>query len=72
MGISLLVGIDGILGMAIAGIDQAFSCVELPSELLAFPGEVKKLCVFGKQVELSLRDKLDAAEANTMASCAET
>lgn len=67
--------------MAIAGMDQAFKCVELPSELLAFPGEVKKLEVFGKvffrespemaQVELNLRDKLDAADAKTIASCAE-
>lgn len=82
MGISLLVGSDGIAGMAIAGMDHAFNCVELPSELLlAFPGEMKKQAVFGKvflrespemtHVELNLRVRLDAAEARTMASCAE-
>jgi hypothetical protein len=29
MGISLLVGIVGITGMAMAGMDHAFNCVEL-------------------------------------------
>ena len=70
-------------GTAIAGIDHAFNCVELSAEeLLAFPGEDMKLKLFGnvfliespeetKQVELNLRLKLDAAEAKTMASCAE-
>ena len=68
-------------GTAIAGIDHAFNCVELSAEeLLAFPGDDMKLKLFGnvliespetKQVELNLRLKLDAAEAKTMASCAE-
>lgn len=77
----MLVGIGGIEGMEIAGMDQAFKPVELPSGLLAFPGEVKKLEGFGKvflrvspemvQVELNLRDKLDAADTKIVASCAE-
>jgi len=77
MGISLLVGIDGMEGIAITGIDQTFNCVELAALQLAFPGEVNKLAVFGiiliesPETELNLRVKLDAAEAKTMASCAE-
>ena len=70
----MLVGIDGMEGMAIIEMDHAFNCVELPS-LLAFPGGEKKLALFGKpslrEVELNLRVKLDAAEAKTLASCAE-
>lgn len=69
-------------GMAIAGIDHAFSCVELPPELpLAFPGDANRLGVLGRvflrefpemaHVEVNLRVKLDAAEARTIASCAE-
>lgn len=66
--------------MAIAEMDQAFNCVELAALLLAFPGVVNKLPVFGIilnespeawHVELNLRVKLEAAEAKTMASCAE-
>jgi len=79
-GMSVLVGIEGMEGIAIAGMDQAFNCVELPSELaLAFPGAVRRL-VFGRdilraspemaQLELNLRVRLDAADASTMASCA--
>lgn len=74
----MLVGIAGMEGMAIAGIDHAFKLVELASLLpLALPGEAKKLeklAVFGiifRESPESLRVKLDAAEAKTMASCAE-
>lgn len=81
IGMSLLVGMVGIEGIAIAGIDQAFKLVELSSLLpLALPGEAKKLeklAVFGiflresPDITLNLRVKLDAADANTIASCAD-
>jgi hypothetical protein len=67
-------------GIAMAGIDHAFNCVELPSGRLAFPCDEKKPGLFGRvllsespdarYVELSFRVKLDAAEAKTAASWA--
>lgn len=78
MGKSLLVSIDGMDGIAMAEIDHAFSEVELPSgRTAARPGDdVNFGSVFVSEspetryVELNLRDRLDAADARTMASCA--
>lgn len=62
--VSLLVGMAGMAGIDIAGIDQAFNFVELPPPSF--------FAIFGTTMYdlLSLRVKLDAAEASNMASFA--
>lgn len=69
-GNSLLVGKDGI---AMAGIDHAFNEVELPSGRTGDDVRPDAPLAAGAlmYVELSFRVRLDAAEARTMASCAE-
>lgn len=65
--VSLLVGMAGMAGIDIAGIDQAFNFVELP-----LPSFFAICATFGTTMYdlLSLRVKLDAAEASNMASFA--
>lgn len=65
--VSRLVGIAGMIGIDIAGIDQAFNFVEVP------PPSFFAVPTFGTTmyVLLSLRVKLDAAEASNIASFAE-
>lgn len=66
--VSRLVGIAGMIGIDIAGIDQAFNFVEVPP-----PSLFAVRATFGTTmyVLLSLRVKLDAAEASNIASFAE-
>lgn len=78
MGTSLLVGIVGMDGIAMAGIDHAFNRVVLASFLLlALPGELKKVLMLALFLivspdimysDRSFRVRLEAADASTIAS----